>query len=60
MDLEETIKTIQSTENNAYKSGQKNMLEKVLEITRQWERGLYSNEEYKKILSDYSKEFYGK
>lgn len=42
------------------KTGQKEMLEKVLEVTKQWEKGQYSNSEYRKILTDFYNEFYGK
>lgn len=35
------------------------MLEKVLEIVKQWEIGKYSNEEFRKVLNDYYVEFYG-
>ena len=60
MDLEETIKTIQSTENNAYKNGQKNMLEKVLELLRQKKEGLIIDDEMERILKEFYNEFYGK
>lgn len=37
----------------SFRLGSKDMLEKVLVIIDQWQRGLYSNEELKKILKDY-------
>ena len=50
----------QQTNKMAFKLGQKDMLEKVLAVIQQWEKGLYSNEEFTKILKDFQKEFYGK
>ena len=48
----------QQTNKMAFKLGQKDMLEKVLAVLQQWEKGLYSNEEFTKILKDFQKEFY--
>ena len=50
----------QQTNKMAFKLGQKDMLEKVLAVLQQWEKGLYNNEEFTKTLKDFQKEFYGK
>ena len=44
---------------NAYRYGELKMLEKILELVKNWEKGLCTTEEFKKILKSYHKEFYG-
>ena len=59
-ELEKQLKAIRHSEASAFLAGQRDMLNKVLELVKYWENGFYSDEEFKKILKDISKEFYGK
>lgn len=54
------ITPLYQTEKTAFKNGQKNMLEKVLELLKQKEEGLIINEEIESILKSFYSEFYGK
>lgn len=51
--LSKELKTVNLMYAKIFKLGQKDMLEKVLIVIEQWNRGLYSNEEMKKVLKDY-------
>lgn len=57
-DLPEFISALQQAQKTAFKIGEKSMLEKVLEIYEQKKKGLYSEEEFERVLRDYQKEFY--
>ena len=57
INIEDLVKEYQKAEKEAYKKGQDYMLEKVMELVKQWQKGLYSDSEFLKVLNDYYKEY---
>jgi len=58
-EIEKQFQSIQQVSVSAFKSGQKDILDRILKIEKQWELGKYSNEEFRNILKDYYREIYG-